>query len=188
MRLMQLWKSSQAFLPANRFAKITQPLWDETFPITIILKKQEEFIMSPKAPKKALSVWKTAAEKELEAQYAAYLSELETQSKHFYALIDYAFAPRLSLCFSALYSSRRCGRGEGVRDPFVYRGHRFFFPRLRLYFALIKVKTLSIWTSTLWLTKHNFKILWWNFILFTPCQHTACINSCKCRYPLLYWY
>ena len=55
--------------------------------------------MSPKAPKKALSAWKTAAEKELEAQYAAYLSELEAQSKQFYALIDYAFAPDFRSAF-----------------------------------------------------------------------------------------
>lgn len=36
---------------------------------------------------------------ELEKQYAAYLSELETQSKQFYALIDHAFAPDFRTAF-----------------------------------------------------------------------------------------
>ena len=36
---------------------------------------------------------------ELEKQYAAYLSELETQSKQFYALIDHAFAPDFRTTF-----------------------------------------------------------------------------------------
>ena len=36
---------------------------------------------------------------ELETQYAAYLSELEAQSKHFYALIDHAFAPDFRTAF-----------------------------------------------------------------------------------------
>lgn len=38
-------------------------------------------------------------DEKLEAQYAAYLSELETQSKHFYALIDHAFVSDFRTAF-----------------------------------------------------------------------------------------
>ena len=38
-------------------------------------------------------------DEELEKQYAAYLSELEAQSKQFYALIDHAFAPDFRTAF-----------------------------------------------------------------------------------------
>lgn len=38
-------------------------------------------------------------DEELEKQYAEYLSELESQSKQFYALMDHAFAPDFRTAF-----------------------------------------------------------------------------------------
>lgn len=55
-------------------------------------------------------------DEELEAQYAAYLSELETQSKHFYALIDHAFAPDFR---SAFLHSILLADAAGVKESEV---------------------------------------------------------------------
>lgn len=53
-------------------------------------------------------------DEELEKQYAAYLSELEAQSKQFYALVDHAFAPDFRTAF---LHSILLAEAAGVKEP-----------------------------------------------------------------------